>query len=334
MKVGIIGTGAVGSACALSLVLRGSCREIVLVDRLRERARAVATDIRYGVPLGPIVDIQDGDYDALAEAALVMITAGVNEKTGGAIDRGDAAGRLKLLDSNRRIYRDIVPRIVDAAPNAAILVVTDPPDLLADVARDLAGHDRVLSTGTYLDSLRFRVHLAARLGVSPASVEALVLGEHGTSQVYLWSTARVSGAPVLEALAQRDVPVETVRRSIEREVRYANITIIEGNEASQHGIGMVSARIAEIILRDERAVIPIGSYHPAYGVTLSLPSILDRGGVTRVLEPAMSTEERHALQRSADTLRSALAETTAAATSDRAVDSAMIRQTCGKHRNS
>jgi L-lactate dehydrogenase len=259
-----------------------------------------------------MVDIRDGDYADLAEAALVMITAGVNEKTGGAIDRGDAAGRLKLLDTNRRIYQDIVPQIVDAAPSAVILVVTDPPDLLADVTRDLAAHDRVLSTGTFLDSLRFRVHLAARLGVSPASVEALVLGEHGTSQVYLWSTARVSGAPVLEALARRDVPVETVRRSIEREVRYANITIIEGNEASQHGIGMVSARIAEIILRDERAVIPIGSYNPAYGVTLSLPSILGRGGVARILEPTMSTEERHALQRSADTLRSALAETTAA----------------------
>jgi L-lactate dehydrogenase len=312
MKVGIVGTGAVGSACALSLVLRGSGREIVLVDRTRERARAVATDIRYGAPLGPIVDIRDGDYADLADAAVVMITAGVNEKTGGAIDRGDAAGRIKLFDTNRRIYRDIVPRVVDAAPNAVILAVTDPPDLLADVTREIAGHDRVLSTGTFLDSLRFRVHLAARLGVSPASVEALVLGEHGTSQVYLWSTAQVSGVPVLDVLTRGDAPVETVRRSIEREVRYANIAIIEGNEASQHGIGMVSARIAEIILRDERAVIPIGSYHPSYGVTLSLPSILGRGGVARILEPPMSTEERRALQRSADTLRAALAETTAA----------------------
>ena len=307
MKVGIIGTGAVGSACALALVMRGAAREVVLVDRTRERARAVATDMRYGASLSPAVDIWDGDFNDLAGAALVMVTAGVNEKAGGAIDRSDAAGRLKLLDINRGIYESLIPRLVEAAPDAVILVVTDPPDPLADIARGLAHHDRVLSTGTYLDSLRFRVHLAGRLGVSPASVEAMVLGEHGTSQVYLWSSARVGGCPVLDALAQRDLPVEDFRRSIERDVRYANIAIIEGNDASQYGIGMVSARIAEIVLRDERAVIPIGCYNSTYGVTLSLPAIVGRRGVVRVLEPAMSADERQALQRSADTLRSALA---------------------------
>ena len=317
MKVGVVGTGAVGSACALALVLRGVSRQIVLVDRTRERAKAVAADIGYGAPLSPMLEIRDGDFDDLAGAALVMITAGVNERAGGAIDRSDAAGRLKLLDTNRRIYQDIVPRIVGAAPDAVILVVSDPPDPLADITRDLAGHDRVLSTGTYLDSLRFRVHLASHLGVSPASVEALVLGEHGTSQVYLWSGARVAGVPVLDVLAQRDLPGDTLRRSIEREVRFANIAIIEGNGASQYGIGMVSARIAEIVLRDERAVVPIGSYIPAHGVTLSLPSIVGREGVSRILEPIMSVEESHALQRSAETLKSALAHAGPAAASRR-----------------
>src|SRR6266851_3653391 len=300
MKVGIIGTGAVGSACAFALVLRGAAREVVLVDRTRERARAVATDMRYGAPLSPLLDIRDGDYRDLAGAALVMITAGVNEKT------GDAAGRLKLLAANRAIYQQIVPRIVEAAPDAVILAVTDPPDPLADIARALARHERVLSTGTYLDSLRFRVHLAARLGVSPASVDAMVLGEHGTSQVYLWSTAQVGGVRVLDALAQRDLPIEDVRRSIEREVRYANISIIEGNDASQYGIAMVSARIAEIVLRDEQAVIPIGAHNPLYGVTLSFPSVVGRQGAVRILEPAMSADEREALVRSADMLRSTL----------------------------
>jgi L-lactate dehydrogenase len=312
MRVGIIGAGKVGSACALALVMRGTAREIVLVDRTRERARAVATDLRYGTPLSPLVDIRDGDFNDLAGAALVMVTAGVNEKAGGAIDRSDTAGRLKLLDTNRGIYDGLIPRLVEAAPDAVILVVTDPPDPLADVTRSLARHDRVLSTGTYLDSLRFRVHLAGRLGVSPASVEAMVLGEHGTSQVYLWSSARVAGCPVVDALAQRDLPIEDFRRSIERDVRYANIAIIEGNDASQYGIGMVSARIAEIILRDERAVIPIGCYNPAFGVTLSLPAVVGRRGVLRVLEPAMSAEERQALQRSAETLRSALAHVSGA----------------------
>ena len=320
MKVGIVGTGSVGSACALALVVRGAAREIVLVDRTRERARAVATDMRYGAPLSPTVDIRDGDFADLAEAALVMITAGVNEKTGGAIDRGDAAGRLKLLGTNVGIYRDIVPRIVGAAPDAVILVVSDPPDPLADLTRLLAGHDRVLSTGTYLDSLRFRVHLAAHLGVSPASVEAQVLGEHGTSQVYLWSAARVAGAPVLDVLGRRGQPVETLRRSIERDVRYANIEIIEGNEASQYGIGMVSARIAEIVLRDERTVIPVGCYNPDFGVTLSLPGIVGRRGVSRILEPAMSEEERQALRRSAEALAAALAEAGVTTASRKAAD--------------
>jgi L-lactate dehydrogenase len=126
MRVGIIGAGAVGSACALALVMRGAAREVVLVDRTRERAKAVATDMRYGAPLSPLVDIRDGDFNDLKGAALVMVTAGVNEKTGGAIDRSDAAGRLKLLDINRGIYETLIPRIVEAASEAVILVVTDP----------------------------------------------------------------------------------------------------------------------------------------------------------------------------------------------------------------
>jgi L-lactate dehydrogenase len=306
MKVGIIGTGMVGSACALSLVLRGSAREIVLVDRTPERAKAVATDMRYGTPLSPSIDLRDGDYTALAGAALVMITSGVNEKTGGATDRNDPVGRLRLLETNARIYRDIVPQVVKAAPEAVILVVTDPPDPLADVARRLAGHGRVLSTGTYLDTLRFRVHLAERLGVAAAAVEAQVVGEHGTSQVFLWSGARVAGVPFAEALTQRRLPVDGVREGVERDVRYANITIIEGNKASQFGIGMVSARIAEMVLRDEGAVIPIGCHNAQYGVTLSLPSVVGRAGVAGILEPAMSEEEKRALERSADALRTAL----------------------------
>jgi L-lactate dehydrogenase len=278
----------------------------VLVDRKRERAKAVATDVRYGAPLSTVLDVRDGDYKDLAGAALVMITAGINEKTGGATNRGDPNGRLKLLAANRAVYEQIVPRIVEAAPDAVILVVTDPPDPLADIARKLARHDRVLSTGTYLDSLRFQVHVAARLGVSPASVQAMVLGEHGTSQVYLWSIAQVGGVRVLEALAGRDMTIEDIQRSIEREVRYANISIIEGNNASQYGIGMVSARIAEIVLRDEQAIVPIGTYNPHHCVTLSLPTVVGRQGAVRILEPPMSADEHEALSRSAATLRSTL----------------------------
>jgi L-lactate dehydrogenase len=306
MKLGVIGAGAVGSACVFALTLRGMARRIVLVDRTRERARAVATDMRYGAPLAGRVEIEDGDYADLAGCGLVMITSGVNEKSGGATDRGDREGRLKLLETNAGIYREIVPRIVAAAAEAVILVVTDPPDPLADLARRLAGHRRVLSTGTYLDSLRLRVHLGRALGIDPAQVEAQILGEHGTSEVFVWSGVRIAGVPLDRVLHERGLAPERFRAEIEREVRYANIAIIEGNKASQYGIGMVSARIAEMVLRDERAAIPIGVRSERYGVTLSLPAVLGAGGAREILAPLLSDDEEKALQHSAETLRRAL----------------------------
>jgi L-lactate dehydrogenase len=276
------------------------------VNRTRKTAQAVATDMRYGTPLGPKVEITDGDYDALAGCGVVLITAGVNEKTGGATDRNDPKGRLKLLARNAEIYRDIVPKIAAAAPDAVLVAVTDPPDPLADVARACAGHDRVLSAGTLLDSQRFRVHLARHFGVDPAAVEAQVIGDHGTAQVFLWSGARIGGVPVGKLLKERGEDFDGFRKKLEQDVRYANITIIEGNDASQFGIGIVSARIAELVLSDARAVVPIGSLQQKFGVTLSLPSVLGRSGVTQVLMPEMSAEEHAALEKSAETLRSAL----------------------------
>jgi L-lactate dehydrogenase len=307
MKVGIIGVGGVGAACALALMQRGSAREIILVDRNAKRAKAVATDMRYGEPISPPVDIRDGSYQDLKGADLVMITAGVNEKTGGATNRDDPSGRLRLLDTNAAIYRDIVPQVVVAAPDAVLMVVTDPPDPLADLTRRLAKHDRVFSTGTVIDSLRFRVNIAEHLAVNPASVQAMVIGEHGTSEVLLWSSATVAGVPVEQAYRQASQPFAKLREEVERDVRYANITIIEGNNASQYGIGIVCARLTEAVLRDERTVFPVASYQQAYGVTLSLPSVVGQGGVIRVLESPMSQEERTALEQSAEQLKTAAA---------------------------
>ncbi len=303
MKVGIVGAGAVGSACFLSMVMRGSAREVVLVNRDRKRARGVVTDVQYGTILASPMVVRDGDYSDLAGSSVVMITAGVNEKAGGATDRSDPVGRLRLLDANAAVFQEIVPRIHACAPAALILVVTDPPDALADVVRML-GHERVLSTGTSLDTLRFRFHLGKRLSVKAADIDAMVIGEHGVSSVFLWSSARVGSRKVLDLV--EDGPTRQAVREVEREVRYANITVIEGIGASQYGIGMVSARLTEMILRDERAVIPIGSYNPAFGVTLSLPSVVGRDGVQRVIEPEMSDAERQGLQRSAEAIKSAL----------------------------
>jgi L-lactate dehydrogenase len=312
MKVGIVGAGGVGSACLLSLVMRGVACEVVVLDKNDERAKGVVADLQYGATLSPAVELRAGDYSDLADAVLLIVTAGINEKAGGATDRSDPAGRLKLLDVNAGVYRDIVPKIVAVAPQAVILVITDPPDPLGDLARQLAGHERVLSSGTFLDSLRFRLHLARRLKVNPMYVEAQVVGEHGTSQVFLWSSARVGGTPIDRLLEQSGQSIEAFRQSVEQDVRFANITIIEGTGASQLGIGMVTARIAEAILRDEHAVIPVGSYNPKYSVTISLPSVLGRQGVSQILEPEMSEQERQGFQRSAEILRNVVARITQA----------------------
>jgi L-lactate dehydrogenase len=307
--VGIVGVGNVGSACAFSLFERGSCHEIVLVDRNEQRAAGIAVDMHYGAPLSPSLspEVRGGGYEELRGADIVLITAGVNEKTGGATDRGDPRGRLRLLAPNAEVYRDVIPQIVAVAPNAVLVAVTDPPDPLADLTRMLAGHDRVFSTGTLLDSLRFRVHIARELGVHPASVDARVIGEHGTSQVPLWSSARIGGSPIERALERRrpGTSLKQLRENVERDVRYANITIIEGTGASRFGIGTVCARLSEAILRDEHTVLPVAPYSDRYRVSVSLPSLLTRDGAEHAFEPEMSEEEREAFEHSVEVLRQA-----------------------------
>jgi L-lactate dehydrogenase len=306
MKIGIVGTGAVGAACAMATVMKGCASELVLVNRSRDRAKGMATDLGYGAPLSSTTRVTDGDYSDLSGAALVMITSGANEKSGGATDRSDPLGRLRLLDKNAEIYRQVIPQITAAARDSTLLVVTDPPDPLAYLTRELAQHDRILSTGTTLDSLRFRVHLGRELNVSSANIEAQVLGEHGTSQIFHWSGVRVGGVPISDVIGQYGLRYDDdFRAKIENDVRYANITIIEGTGASQYGIGMVCARIAEIVLRDERAAIPIGAYNSKSGVTLSLPSVVGRNGCIKVLDPSLSDPERMGLKNCIETLRKA-----------------------------
>jgi len=310
MKVGVIGVGAVGSAATLALLARGCAREIVLVDQDRARARGVALDMDYGLPLLPPVDLKAGDTADLAGANLLIITAGVNEAAGGATDRSDPSGRLRLLGRNAAIYRELVPELVAAAPQATIMVVTDPPDPLAGLTRILAKHDRVFSTGTVLDSLRFRVHLGQLLRVHPQDVQAYVVGEHGTSEVLLWSSANVAGVPVLDILSRQGQRMDEIREDVESQIRYANISIIEGIGASQYGIGAVVARLAEAVLRDERALFTVAAHDPDRRVTLSLLSALGALGVARTYRPAMTEDEQQALERSAEALRHATATIT------------------------
>ena len=303
MKVAIIGAGAVGTACLMSIIGRGAAHEIVVLDRLIDRARSVVTDMQYGTPLCPPVHLFAGTYADLHDAELILLAVGINEKAGGAMDRNDPSGRLRLLGTNAEIIREIIPQIVAVAPGALILVVTNPPEPLAELTRRLAGHEKVLSAGTYIDTLRFRFYIAKEIGVHPAEVDAQVVGEHGNSRVLLWSSARIAGTPVNELIAPDGF--QAFQSRVERSVRDANLIIIEGNGASQYGIGMACGRVVEAMTRNEHAVFPLGCHLPEYETTLSVPVVIGREGIVRRLRPAMSEEERAALERSAKTLRDA-----------------------------
>lgn len=308
MKVGIIGVGAVGTACAKAMLLRGSCHEIVLLD-LKERdlhSQGVANDLSHGEPLCPATRISVGDYSDLRDASAVVITAGINEQAGGATDPKDTLGRLRLLPDNAKKYRKIVPQILDVIKTAPIVVVTDPPDPLADVVREFTTSTPVLSTGTFLDTLRFRVQLARKLGCHANSVEAIVIGEHGRSQVHVWSSARIGGQAVLDRAAQQGLDLAAFRKEVEAAVGLANIQIITGTGASQHGIGIVTARIVEAILRDEKLIAPIGAWQPQFRVTLSLPGVIGKQGVSTLPTPLLSDEETAALENSAAVITEAL----------------------------
>jgi L-lactate dehydrogenase len=260
MKVAIIGVGTVGRAAASALLQRGTGVEIVLINRRSELARSVALDLNHGRPVSRWGLVKAGTYDDVKGASLVIITAEINEKAGGATDRNDPEGRLKLLDLNVSVIEDIMGKIMQVAPDAVILVVTNPPDPLADIVRERAGHNRVMSSGTFLDSVRFRTQLGQELGASPQDVSANVLGEHGTSAVLHWSAVTVGGVPPAEALHYAGKTLDQVRPRVEQAVREANLNIIEGLGASQYGIGAVIARLTEAVLRDERMVAPVGSW--------------------------------------------------------------------------
>ncbi|OIH92399.1 MULTISPECIES: NAD(P)-binding domain-containing protein [unclassified Curtobacterium] len=306
MKIGVIGAGSVGAATISALVRTGGVSpDVVIVDRDEKKAAGLAEDMTYVAALSSLSSVRAGGYDQLEGASLVIVTAGVNEKNGGATDRNDPKGRLNLIPVNAKAYREMIPAATHAAPEATLLVVTDPPDPLADLARALAPTTNIVSAGTVIDSLRLRHHIALHLGVHARDVQASVVGEHGTSSVVLWSTATVGGAPVLDEFRRLGGVPKAIQNQIESDVRFGNITIIEGIGASQHGIGAVVGRLAEAIVTDENAVFPVASYQSDYDVTLALPSILGAGGVVRTILPRFTDEELAGLHHSAAVLRDA-----------------------------
>lgn len=312
MKVGIVGAGQVGSTAAYALVMRGIGREIVLVDMDADLAQAQAADILHAVPFAHPLNISAGDYSDLIGCQVVIITAGVAQEPG--------ESRLNLLKRNAQIFEQIIPQILKNAPEAILLVATNPVDVMTHLTAKYAveydlSNQRVIGSGTTLDTARFRTLLGQHLGVDPQHVHGYVLGEHGDTEVLTWSLVTVGGVPLEEFCRQWDICIdEEVRAGIAQGVRQAAYAIIEGKGSTHYGIGSALARIVEVVLGDQRSLLtvctPIEIVAGIEDVTMSLPHLVGGEGIldTILLPLALSEEEQTALGRSARTIKQAYKE--------------------------
>ncbi len=304
MKVGIVGSGFVGSTAAYATVLQGVCSELVLVDIDRRLADAHAQDILHATPFSHPVRVQAGDYPDLTDAAVVIIAAGVAQRPG--------ETRLQLLERNAQVFVNVIPKVRQHAPDAVLLVATNPVDVMTQVATRLSDlpPERVIGSGTILDTARFRALLGEHLSVSPQSVHTYVLGEHGDSEVLLWSEAKVGSVDIAAFAEQIGRPLtDEVRQRIDESVRRAAYRIIEGKGATYHGIGAALARLTQAILRNECAVFTVSMLNAEVDgvsdVALSLPRVVGRNGILATLSLPLGDGERAALRRSAEILKQA-----------------------------
>lgn len=307
MKVGIVGCGFVGATAAYTMALGGAATELVLVDIKEQLARAQAEDILHATPFARAVRVTAGGYPELAGARVIVFACGVGQKPG--------ETRLQLLQRNYRVFESVVPQVLDHAPDAILLTVSNPVDVINEMVIKISGLSpaRVIGSGTILDTARFRALLGEQLGVAPQSVHAYVLGEHGDSEVLVWSSAKVAGVPLGEFCGDVGcVMTEEVRSRIDDGVRRAAYRIIEGKGATYYGIGAGIARIVRAIRGDERAVLTVsastGGVVGLEGVSLSLPRIVGAQGVAGTLRPGLSEDEDAALRKSAEILREAVRE--------------------------
>lgn len=308
MKVGIIGAGLVGSTAAYALVMRGVGREIVLVDLNKERARAEADDILHSVPFSNPMNVWSGDYPELAGCGVVIITAGVNQKPG--------ETRLQLLERNASVFRQVVPNVLRYAPDAVLLVATNPVDVMTHLTARFAVEgglpaSRVIGSGTTLDTARFRALLGRNLGIDAQHIHAYAIGEHGDSEVLTWSLVSVGGIPLEEFCRRRSLDLcGKEREEIDQQVRQAAYRIIEGKGATYYGIGSALARIVEAILKDQRAILtvctPAADVAGVRDVTVSLPYLIGGQGVLSSLPIPLDENEQQRLHDSATVVRRAL----------------------------
>jgi L-lactate dehydrogenase len=303
MKVGIVGTGFVGSATAFALIMRGVARKIVLIDQNKAKAEAEAHDIAHATPFAYANKIKAGDYCDLKDSDVIIITAGANQKPG--------QSRTDLLEVNIKIFEGIIPQIVKHASNCIIVVASNPVDIMTEVALKLSGFpcNRIFGSGTTLDTSRFRTLLGYYLGISPKSIHANVIGEHGDSEVLVWSSAD-AGTIQLETIAKEFKKPLTakIKKEIDDGVRNAAYKIIEGKGATFYGIAGALTRICQAIGSNEYAVLTVSSHHKEiYGVKdvcLSLPTVVGKRGVHNVICPLLNDDEKSRIKNSAKTIKS------------------------------
>jgi len=304
VKVGIVGCGLVGSTAAYAMALEGAARELVLIDLNRAVARAHAEDILHATPFATPVRIAAGDYPDLRGAEAVVLACGVAQRPG--------ETRLELLERNADVFRKVLAHVLENAPGVLLIVASNPVDVMTLISTRISGlpPGRVIGSGTILDTARFRALLGEHLGVAPQSVHAYVLGEHGDSEILVWSSARVGGVPVGDFAEQVGRPLtEEAKTRIEESVRHAAYRIIEGKGATHYGIGAGLARIVRAVRDNERTVLTLSSLSMGVEgldeVCLSLPRLLGAWGIAEELRPALSGEEHEALRESARILREA-----------------------------
>lgn len=302
MKVGIVGAGQVGSATAFALIMRGVARKIVLIDANQQRAEAEAMDIAHATPFAYANKIKAGTYEDLKGCEVIIITAGANQKPG--------ETRIDLLGRNVKIFESIIPQIVKAAPQTTLLIAANPVDIMTAVALKLSGFpkEKVIGSGTILDTARFRTLLGYHLGISPKSVHANVLGEHGDSEVLIWSNGD-GGTVQIEELARmtnRELTPE-VKTQIDDCVRNAAYKIIEGKGATYYGIAGGLCRICQAITTNEYAILTVSTQHDEIeginDVCLSMPTVIGKRGVHNVIYPRMSESEHRDVKFSAEKIK-------------------------------
>lgn len=306
-KCGVIGVGFVGATCAYTLAVSGLFSEVVLVDMNRKKAEGEAADINHGVSFAKPCFVRAGEYNDLAACGLVIIAAGANQKPG--------ETRIELLHRNRVILSSIMEQLTAVNRDAVLLIVSNPVDVLTCMAQQLSGFPagHVIGSGTVLDTARLKYLVGQKLGVDSRNVHAFIIGEHGDSELAVWSSANLSGVDLddycrITGIAE---PAELLHHIYEN-VRDAAYSIIESKGATYYGIGMAVRRIAEAIVRDEHSVLPVSSlicgHYGVDGICLGLPSIVGRNGVEAVLDIPLSAEELSRLQSSAQKMKALIQE--------------------------